>query len=215
MPTRRTCAPTSIRWSRPRGRSTWTRHSSNAGRRLFDVNCSGCHGRYGGADEAASYPNLLIPLEVVGTDPTLVEQAYSEAGLSYTDWFNRSWYGREGLAAAGPGYVPPPLDGIWATAPYGHNGSVPNLRTWLDSTARPTYWRRIAETSDDPADFDAADVGWRFDVLESGQDAEPDPARRVRIYDTTLLGHDNGGHRFGDALTDDERTAVVEYLKTL
>ena len=197
------------------------------GEALFGRHCSGCHGRYDGAagpppDPATDgptdprlYPNLLVPLEVIGTDPTLVEHAYSEAGLSYTDWFNRSWYGREGLAAAGPGYVAPPLDGIWATAPYGHNGSVPNLTAWLDSTARPTYWRRIPETSADPEGFDAADVGWRHEALGTGQDGVADPVARARIYDTTQPGHDNGGHTFGDALTDAERAAVVEYLKTL
>ena len=193
------------------------------GEALFETNCSGCHGHYGeGAGDPAGdatdpnlYPNLLIPLEVIGTDPTLVEHAYSDAGLSYTDWFNRSWYGRQGLAAAGPGYVAPPLDGVWATAPYGHNGSVPNLRAWLDSGSRPRFWRRVATSSDDPADFDTEDVGWRHETLATGQADVADPAARARIYDTTLPGHDNGGHVFGDHLSDDERSAVVEYLKTL
>ena len=197
------------------------------GEGLFGTHCAGCHGRYGdaGVEAAAAgtgegtdpgrYPNLLIPLEVVGTDPTLVEHAYSEAGLSYTDWFNRSWYGRAGLAAAGPGYVAPPLDGIWATAPYGHNGSVPNLTLWLDSTARPRHWRSLARSAEDPADFDAVNVGWRHETLDAGQDAYADPAERARVYDTTLPGHDNGGHRFGDGLDADERAAVVEYLKSL
>ena len=197
------------------------------GETLFGVHCAGCHGRYDGAadpppdpttDGATDprlYPNLLIPLEVIGTDPTLVEHAYSDAGLAYTDWFNRSWYGRGGLAAAGPGYVAPPLDGIWATAPYGHNGSVPNLTMWLDSPSRPTRWRRIPETSADPAGFDTVDVGWRHEALEGGRDGVVDPVARARVYDTTLPGHDNGGHVFGDALDAAERAAVVEYLKTL
>ena len=42
-----------------------------------------------------------------------------------------------------PGYTAPPLDGIWATGPFLHNGSVPNLALVLDSTRRPTYWRRV------------------------------------------------------------------------
>ena len=35
------------------------------------------------------------------------------------------------------------------------------------------------------------------------------------MYDTTQPGRGNGGHTYGDELTDDERTAVIEYLKTL
>jgi len=38
---------------------------------------------------------------------------------------------------------------------------------------------------------------------------------RRKIYDTTQLGRGNGGHPFGDELTEDERMAVIEYLKTL
>jgi hypothetical protein len=52
-------------------------------------------------------------------------------------------------------------------------------------------------------------------VLEAGKDAAEDPAERVRIYDTTLPGYDNGGHHFGDGLSDKERRAVLEYLKSL
>ena len=42
------------------------------------------------------------------------------------------------------------------------------------------------------------------------------PAReRRKVYDTTQPGRSNGGHTYGDDLTDDERRAVIEYLKTL
>jgi hypothetical protein len=35
------------------------------------------------------------------------------------------------------------------------------------------------------------------------------------VYNTTLPGYGNQGHYFGDKLNDDERKAVIEYLKTL
>jgi hypothetical protein len=42
------------------------------------------------------------------------------------------------------------------------------------------------------------------------------PAReRRQIYDTTLPGRGNAGHTFGDDLSEEERAAVIEYLKTL
>ena len=40
-------------------------------------------------------------------------------------------------------------------------------------------------------------------------------AERRKVYDTTLPGRSNGGHTFGDKLTEEERAAVIEYLKTL
>jgi mono/diheme cytochrome c family protein len=46
-----------------------------------------------------------------------------------------------------------------------------------------------------------------------------DPAMANRggrsIYNTTLPGYGNYGHKFGDQLTDAQRKAVIEYLKTL
>jgi hypothetical protein len=102
------------------------------------------------------------------------------------------------------GYVAPPLDGIWATAPYFHNGSVPTIEAVLDSSKRPTYWTRSFQSTD----YDQAAVGWMFTAVQ------PDPTMN-RIYDTTQLGYGNGGHLYGDALDDADRTAVLEYLKTL
>jgi len=186
------------------------------GRELFETTCSGCHGRYGEGEQADadSYPNLLVPIEAVGTDPTLMHHA-REGGVPYIDWFNASYYGELSFAQPGPGYVAPPLDGVWATAPFLHNGSVPNLSLMLDSTRRPDRWLMLAENGDDVEAFDTGLVGWHHDVLDAGSGAGTDAAAMLRVYDTSRSGHGNGGHRFGDHFTDDERAAVVEYLKTL
>ena len=63
--------------------------------------------------------------------------------------------------------------------------------------------------------YDVAAMGWTFTALPSGQDAESDPTQKKLIYDTTKLGYSSAGHTYGDALTSDDRAAVVEYLKTL
>jgi mono/diheme cytochrome c family protein len=177
------------------------------GRDVFESFCSECHGTYGAKE---SYPNLIIPLEEVGTDPLLWESTARE-GLPMVEWFNRSFYGRTARLVPGPGYVAPPLDGIWATAPYLHNGSVPTLEALLDSRKRPTYWRR----SFTRREFDPRALGWKHRVLSQGKAAETDPSIRKRIYDTTLPGHSNQGHTFGDELSDSQRHALIEYLKTL
>ena len=181
------------------------------GKEVFERDCACCHGSYGATDAEDVYPTLLLPLDVVGTDPLLAEKVV-ETDLA--SWFNPSWYGQIGELTPDdpfPGYVAPPLDGIWATAPYFHNASVPNLALVLDSTRRPQFWRRVDY---DSTHFDESSVGWPYLQTAYGQDDAPDDERRF-IYDATKLGHWNTGHTFGDHLTDDERAAVLEYLKTL
>lgn len=177
------------------------------GEAIFEQTCAMCHGTYG---PDGAYPNLWVPIDHIGTDPVLADGAVDRAGI-YQDWYNRSFYGEEAQLDAKRGYVAPPLDGIWATAPYFHNGSVPTVAAVLDSTARPTYWTR----SFDSRDYDRAALGWQHTVLDYGHDARISGAERRMIYDTTLEGYGNGGHPFGDHLSEGERAAVLEYLKTL
>jgi len=88
------------------------------GKRLFELNCEKCHGRYG---EEESYPNFLVPLKVVGTDATLSDSYTSSTYNHFIDWYNKSWFSKgknAGTIVAEGGYVAQPLDGIWASAPY-------------------------------------------------------------------------------------------------
>jgi len=177
------------------------------GREVFETNCSHCHGTYG---EIETYPNLLVPTDLVGTDPMLTAGA-SQFADRFVEWFNDSFYGELAHLVPGDGYVAPPLDGIWASAPYLHNGSVPTVELLLDSQARPTYWTR----SFDSTDYNRDEIGWNFQVLDYGHEGESDPVERKKIYDTTLDGYGNGGHLFGDHLSSEKRAAVLEYLKSL
>ena len=182
---------------------------------VFAASCAGCHGTYDEDEASETYPNLLFPLHVIGTDPTLAEAGAKGGSISeMVDWFNGSYYGQLLQLITDdpfPGYVAPPLDGVWATAPYLHNGSVPNLDVLLDSPLRPTYWKRIDL---DSGNYDQAKLGWPILVLPYGQDGAPDDERKY-IYDTSKPGHANTGHPFGDHLTDGERAAVLEYIKTI
>jgi hypothetical protein len=107
--------------------------------------------------------------------------------------------------------MPPPLDGVWATAPFFHNGSVPTVELVLNSHARPTYWARVDL---DSTNFDENALGWPYVVHDGPPDALP-PAERNMVFDTTHWSQSNAGHTYGDHLTADERRAVIEYLKTL
>jgi mono/diheme cytochrome c family protein len=177
------------------------------GQAVFEATCTKCHGAYG-ADGV--YPNQLVPLADVGTDGTLVS-GETQFGAAFVQWFANSFWGEMSRLDPQLGYVAPPLDGIWATAPFLHNGSVPTIEALLDSSKRPRYWTRTFQSTD----YDQAAVGWKFTVLDHGHDGEPSATVRAKIYDTTLLGYSNAGHTFGDDLDDGERRAVLEYLKTL
>lgn len=173
------------------------------GKRIFELNCEQCHGKYGKEEE---YPNLLIQLDEVGTDPYL-SNAYSDGLYSeFVSWYEKSWFAQSpngGKVVIEGGYVAPPLDGIWASAPYLHNGSVPTIEQLLNSKERPKYWKW--SNSDDAYDTDA--FGLRYVEVESKLDK--------KTYDTTMQGYQNTGHTFGDDLDNDERRALIEYLKTL
>ena len=84
------------------------------------------------------------------------------------------------------------------------------LAALLDSKTRPRQWTRSFSSTD----YDQTAVGWKFTVAVPHA-MEPDEMKRTKIYDTTKFGYGNQGHTFGDALEPEERTAVLEYLKTL
>ncbi|HCS26795.1 MAG TPA: hypothetical protein DIW43_05050 [Spongiibacteraceae bacterium] len=46
-------------------------------------------------------------------------------------------------------------------------------------------------------------------------DPAPEGIDKRLVYDTRILGNDDAGHEFSDVLTDAERKAIIEYLKTL
>ena len=187
---------------------------AQAGKLVFDENCAGCHGDYGalGSDRSDdTYPNKVISVDAVRTDPVYASYAVT-SGI--TDWYNRSWFATsppQSRFVPEAGYIAPPLDGIWATAPYLHNGSVPTVEALLDSYSRPTYWARYSPSGKRPTgaadEYDHAALGWKVEPRKRGGG--------TYTYDTTLPGYDNGGHTYGDHLSDRERGAVLEYLKTL
>jgi len=168
---------------------------------LYVENCSKCHGHYG---SNADYPNLLIPESVIKTDSFLYKSNYQSP--QFVEWFNNSWFAQgDHPARLEPfnGYIAPPLDGIWVTAPYLHNGSVPTLEGVLNTKIRPRYWSRDF----DNLEYDYKNPGWKYAVQDS--------AGNSNVYNTDLRGYGNYGHDFGDKLTDRQRKAIIEYLKTL
>ncbi|WOH75412.1 di-heme-cytochrome C peroxidase [Bradyrhizobium sp. NDS-1] len=126
----------------------------------------------------------------------------------------------EDVLALEPQYRARPLDGVWATAPYLHNGSVPTLRDMLlPQKERPMSFCVGSR------EFDPVNVG-----LVTKTQASDACAAGLTEFSVSLLGNGNRGHSFegketdltklppgviGPELTDAERRALVEYLKTL
>lgn len=122
------------------------------------------------------------------------------------------------------GYVAPPLVGVWASAPYFHNGSVPTLEAVLNSPERPLIWAR---ENRDPHAYDLARVGLSYKTVTESEFLESESATadadyrskaaidHRSIYDTRGYGRRNQGHVFGDRLSNEERSAVIEFLKSL
>jgi mono/diheme cytochrome c family protein len=183
------------------------------GRGLFNDACARCHGTYGAGGK---YPNKIVALDVVGTDARLA-RALTRKNI---DHFNKSWLGKEKAPDGSyytfeetEGYQAPPLDGVWATAPYFHNGSVPTIEHVLNSRARPKIFTRSYRTGKE--DYDAERIGWKVTALDQSPSADLPGFERRKVFDTTVPGRSNAGHTFGDPLTDSERRAVIEYVKTL
>ncbi|MGH8550149.1 MAG: hypothetical protein ACRERU_16410 [Methylococcales bacterium] len=178
------------------------------GRILFEQNCTRCHGSYG---EEAAYPNLVFDYAEIGTDPELAKFFTAPENIRFVRWFNRSYFGENSRGEPAPGYIAPPLDGVWATAPYFHNGSVPSIESVLHSASRPRYWLYPEQ----PSDFNQNTLGWNHRVLDHGKEGGRDKNERKRIYDTTAKGYSNSGHTYGDDLSSQDRSALIEYIKML
>ena len=97
-------------------------------------------------------------------------------------------------------YKARPLNGIWATAPYPHNGSVPNLWEMLQSPSK-----RVKTFYVGSRDFDPVNVGFSTAKFD---DVTPP-------FDTALYANSNSGHYWGTQFTDAQKWDLIEYLKSL
>jgi len=166
-----------------------------AGQPLYKAQCAECHepgGRRFGS---------VIPLEEIGTDRHRLDMWTAASATAYNAYGNDySW--KFSKFQKTNGYTAVPLDGIWLTAPYLHNGSVPTLSDLLEPVdQRPKqFWRGLDL-------FDAARVGWVSDGSEAEQIGTP--------LDVSRPGNSNAGHTYGTTLSPEDKHALLEYMKTL
>jgi len=112
-------------------------------------------------------------------------------------------YTKPVTADAGAAYESRVLHGIWATAPYLHNGSVPNLWELLTPASQRKTTFLVGSRM-----YDQKNVGYVTNQ-------SPFPNGTFAVDPNNANGNGNGGHEYGTGLTPDERWAIIEYMKTL
>jgi len=176
-------------------------------------------GQYQLYAENGSYTDGCAPVDVNGNNGDILFAAALGATVQNV---NDHWYNVQGISdekrnhmdgdrlnclQAGAGYKARPLNGIWATAPFLHNGSV------------PTLYHLLSPQAERPDNIFLGSL--KFDPVKVGYEYQSGPFQ----LDTSKQGNTNVGHEFTDArsgkgvigrhLKEQERWALVEYLKTL
>ncbi len=232
------------------------RNKAAQGKGVYNKLCAGCH-RPAPLKEPNQFGqrydmdhHSVIDLTTIGTDPNhavnfqarmvrtgLLAGVFGKPiipAVQATQWLTskimeiKNWPTRDPNYWRAPlAYIARPHAGVWATAPYLHNGSVPNLRQLLSPVEQ-----RAMRFCLGALEFDPKDIGFK-NVCMPGEIP----------FDATLPGNSNAGHEFrnddrhghrfnkdkgecealshhgmdgiiGCELTEDERSAIIEYLKT-
>ena len=165
------------------------------GEEIFANNCASCHA-FG-----ESKTGQVIPFTEVLTDPNRANHWTQEAADAMNNYAEKYSWDFENFRDT-DGYTSLSLDGIWARAPYLHNGSIPSLTALLESPqSRPQVFYRGYDV------YDGENVGFIWE----GENAEKVGFK----YDIHIVGNSNQGHIYGTDLPQNDKKALIEYLKTL
>lgn len=218
------------RWTDFFAASTLDVERAKRGQALFNSTCIKCHGEYqkawdlpnahelSGADLFATTKVIYFeqtPIKNVGTDPQRAEGMKAFASrlndLAISKWMKT-------VVEPQDGYVPPPLEGIWARYPYFHNNSVPSLCALLTKASeRPKSFYQ-GPANDPETDFDSECVGYPVGEQIPSEWKQETEA----FFDTTKPGLRNTGHDKmflnedgSEKWTEEQKRDLIHFLKTL
>jgi hypothetical protein len=189
------------------------RDLAEAGRKIYAARCSGCHGSYKksarGDEEMVEFPNRFVPQVDMQTDP----ERWQTIDAKLLRAVSASAMGRYTVPHRASGYVAPVLSGLWATAPYPHNGSVPTVWHLMHPDQRPKRFLVGGHR------LDFTRVGIEGAIDDRGVMVYPAnyvPWCTPSLYDTSLPGLSSSGHeREFRSIAEAEKEALLEYLKLL
>lgn len=162
------------------------------GEPIFQQYCADCH------IEGGKRVGLPIDRDEIGTDPNRTDNLTPELGAALNKLKTSRWAIKQFRKTGG--YASVLLDGVWARAPYLHNGSVPNLRELLE---KPENRSKVFHRGYDVFDPD------KFGFISHGPEAEKEGWR----FDTSVIGNSNSGHLYGTDLPDEDKAALIEHIK--
>ena len=173
------------------------------GQEIYKNRCASCHGEYSEELEEGpklvSFPNKVISQVDMKTDASRLDVIDSK----FTDKVNSTVMGKYLVAKKAEGYIAPILSGLWNSAPYLHNGSIPSLWQLMNPELRKEKFR----------------VGGHklnFKTLGIEYPENYKPWSTPGVIDTTQKGFGNSGHLSPfDEMSQDEKWDVIEYLKLI
>jgi hypothetical protein len=189
-------------------------NKAQQGQQIFQQKCGNCHqDRLFAQTQIGSDPNRAnsfgqrvgktpFPKAVAPILDALKKRAFADDGIGPTEQAKMD--ANPAIWRATAQYLARPLNGIWATGPYLHNGSVPTLYDLLHPDQRPTKFKTGGR------EFDPVKIGYQSDSTIGGSN--------VWVFDTSQPGNSNIGHSseaFGSMLPEDQKSALLEYLKKL
>ena len=178
--------------------------AAQKGRLIYEAKCATCHGKY---DDNLSNPKLLQFPNWIGNVGTDDRRAHSFNQVT-ADKVNSTIYKKDLIATSSNKYVGTPLSGIWQSAPYIHNGSVPTMFDLLNPKTRPSQFMIGGHA------LDYEKLGLKIDA-NGNYPKDYKPWSKAELYDTKQLGHSNFGHNYGEELSQMDKKALIEYLKLL
>ncbi|MCR9164074.1 MAG: hypothetical protein ACE37F_01760 [Nannocystaceae bacterium] len=197
--------------------------AAKRGEALFVDNCARCHGTYQKGWSKPDADSLSVreqletvqvvyfadtPIHDVGTDPhrrRSVEFIQDINDLALSEKYDL-------VLTPQDGYVPPPLEGIWARWPYFHNNSAPSLCAVLTPADQRPVVYQYGNVTNGAVDFDSGCNGYPLDA----------PPHFDQVFDTTVAGLSNMGHDEGilmdgaqERFSAAEKTDLIRFLQTL
>lgn len=162
----------------------------------------------------------------LGAATTVAIDATLDASLASEAQRAAYWTDRPNCFRTGAGYKARPLNGVWATAPFLHNGSIPTIDHLLGPVEN-----RPAQVVLGLPELDTEKLGVKQPSRVPATENHYDRKGRF-VLDTSLPGNSNRGHEFSDAFDSDnpkspqggvigraldesERQALIAFIKTL